>query len=154
MKGGNGAGDEKVRLAFVLDLDRCVGCWACAVACKMENDLPDGVWWVHVETVGGAGRDTSAGVFPDVRKHYMPVIDQCVYTPAQLATGQPPACARACPVDVIQIGNLNDEGDPVASAVASGMTFTVAQAEPRAPHVHYVRVRTPSRQRRSGHLGS
>ncbi|MCF6108436.1 4Fe-4S dicluster domain-containing protein [Mesorhizobium muleiense] len=60
------------RLAMVLDLDRCIGCWACAVACKQENSIGEGLWWQKVDTVGGETIDTSVGVFPDVQKYYQP----------------------------------------------------------------------------------
>jgi anaerobic dimethyl sulfoxide reductase subunit B (iron-sulfur subunit) len=36
------------RPGFRLDLGRCVGCGACAVACRMENGLPTGVSWRKV----------------------------------------------------------------------------------------------------------
>ena len=38
--------------AIVLDLYRCVGCFACELACKQENDLPEGVRWIKVVTIG------------------------------------------------------------------------------------------------------
>ncbi|RWB32233.1 MAG: 4Fe-4S dicluster domain-containing protein [Mesorhizobium sp.] len=60
------------RLAMVLNLDRCIGCWACAIACKQENSIGEGLWWQKVATVGGASLDTSSGVFPDIQKHYQP----------------------------------------------------------------------------------
>ena len=36
------------RYAMVIDLSRCVGCAACMVACKAENQLPDGVFRLRV----------------------------------------------------------------------------------------------------------
>ena len=33
---------------FILDLGRCVGCGACALACRLENCWPDGVAWRRV----------------------------------------------------------------------------------------------------------
>jgi Fe-S-cluster-containing dehydrogenase component/DMSO reductase anchor subunit len=35
---------------FVLDLNRCTGCHACQVACKVENELPEDMNWRQVVT--------------------------------------------------------------------------------------------------------
>lgn len=42
--------------AFVNDLETCVGCHACAVACANENQLAPGTSWRHVVTVNEARR--------------------------------------------------------------------------------------------------
>jgi Fe-S-cluster-containing dehydrogenase component len=34
-----------VRYGMVIDVERCVGCNACALACKQENFTPAGIWW-------------------------------------------------------------------------------------------------------------
>ena len=77
----------KKKLGLVIDLDICVGCHACAVACKEWNDggefgpLPDehayakdplGVWFnrVHTYEVAGLGtRDPGLGKsgYPAIR---------------------------------------------------------------------------------------
>ncbi|MBI5602694.1 MAG: 4Fe-4S binding protein [Deltaproteobacteria bacterium] len=41
--------EEKILL---IDLDRCIRCYACEVACKQENRLPAGPRWASVVTVG------------------------------------------------------------------------------------------------------
>ena len=43
------------RYAMVIDTKRCVGCADCVVACKTENNVPDGYCrdWI-VEDVRGA----------------------------------------------------------------------------------------------------
>jgi ferredoxin len=37
---------------MVVDRERCIGCWSCAVICKSENDLPLGAWWNRIMTDG------------------------------------------------------------------------------------------------------
>ncbi len=36
------------KIAMMIDLERCVGCFACQNACKLVNNLPDGVIWLRV----------------------------------------------------------------------------------------------------------
>lgn len=52
-----------VRYGFILDQTRCIGCHACTVACKAENDVPLGgfrTWVKYIER----------GTFPDVRRSF------------------------------------------------------------------------------------
>lgn len=67
---------------FVIDNRKCIGCHACSVACKEENEVPLGVYrtWVkYVET----------GTFPDSRRHFQ--VTRCNHC------ANPP-CVRICPV--------------------------------------------------------
>ena len=38
--------------AIVTDLNRCVGCLACMVACKAVNSVPIGSYWNKVLRIG------------------------------------------------------------------------------------------------------
>ena len=52
-----------MRLSFVIDQSRCIGCHACSLACKAEHDVPIGsnrTWVKYVEK----------GSFPDVRRFF------------------------------------------------------------------------------------
>ena len=42
--------------ALVVDTTKCIGCEACSVACRVENEVPDGHWRSRVmaPTAGGA----------------------------------------------------------------------------------------------------
>lgn len=70
------------RYGMVIDLRKCIGCSACTVSCKSENEVPLGVnrTWV---------RDVEVGTFPNVTRHFLPLLcNQC----------ENPVCVRNCPV--------------------------------------------------------
>ncbi len=77
-----------MRLGMLVDTKRCIGCDTCAVACKTENNLPDGVWWNRVWTVGGADRDTPTGTFPNLEMLFLTVACQHC---------ENPPCVPVCP---------------------------------------------------------
>jgi molybdopterin-containing oxidoreductase family iron-sulfur binding subunit len=74
---------------MVVDTKRCIGCHTCSVACKLENNEPDGIWWNRVLTVGGESMDTPAGIFPNVQMGYITL--GCQHC-------ENPACVKVCPV--------------------------------------------------------
>ena len=41
--------------AIVVDLDRCIGCHGCEIACKNENEVELGSFWNKVVQVGPFG---------------------------------------------------------------------------------------------------
>ncbi len=69
------------RAAFILDLGRCVGCRACELACRLENDLPKGVIWRHVLPLN-LGRSAGGPTY-----HFSLACHHC----------EQPACMAACP---------------------------------------------------------
>lgn len=59
------------KYVFVMDTRRCIGCQACTIACKTENDVPLGVWRTQI-------RAKEVGKYPNVRRHfYMWICAQC-----------------------------------------------------------------------------
>jgi phenylacetyl-CoA:acceptor oxidoreductase subunit 1 len=69
------------RWGMVVDVDRCVGCQTCTIACKMENGLPPATLWRTVSDVEG-------GEFPQVRRSFVPLT--CMHC-------ADPPCYDACP---------------------------------------------------------
>ncbi len=54
---------DAVRYGFVIDQRKCIGCHACTVACKEENQVPLGV-------VPHLGEVLEKGDFPDTRRYF------------------------------------------------------------------------------------
>lgn len=77
-----------MRYGMAIDLTLCFGCTECAVACKSNNNLPNGVWWNRVHTEGGAHDDTAKGTYPDLSMRHFPVSCQHCANPA---------CEAVCP---------------------------------------------------------
>ncbi len=71
----------KKQYSMVIDLHACVGCSACDIACKSENNVPDDFAWSNhmMET---------KGKFPDVHYRYIPTLcNHCEKAP----------CVSHCP---------------------------------------------------------
>ena len=74
---------------MVIDSRQCIGCQTCAVACKIANNVPQGIFWNRVLTDGGEFPDTAGGEFPSCTLSFMPV--SCQHC-------ENPACVKVCPV--------------------------------------------------------
>ena len=53
------------RWGFLIDLRKCVGCKACAVACKTEFDVRLGVFRSNV-------KEYEEGAYPDAKRSFVP----------------------------------------------------------------------------------
>jgi len=74
-----------LQLGFVLDNTRCIGCHACTVACKSENDIPVGDFRTWVKY-------TEEGAWPEVSRSFTVLrCNQCTDAP----------CVTICPVTAL-----------------------------------------------------
>lgn len=88
----------KKHYVMVIDLQKCTGCNTCSVACKQENNLPEGVWWTQVITVGQNGEDVPSGSFPELHLTYLPLgCQHCEDAP----------CLDVCPSGATQRNGSN-----------------------------------------------
>ncbi|MDR3315721.1 MAG: 4Fe-4S dicluster domain-containing protein [Coriobacteriales bacterium] len=73
--------------AIVTDLNRCVGCLGCSVACKAVNNVPIGNYWQKVLRIGPNKR-SEASEWPDMYMYFLPIgCQHCVN----------PECIKVCP---------------------------------------------------------
>ena len=70
------------KLAIGIDLHRCIGCNTCSIACKMQNNVPDGMLW-NLRAYRGRG---------DVRRRCRRVSQPFAYVSA----GCLPALRESC----------------------------------------------------------
>lgn len=75
---------------MVVDLDRCIGCKACQVACKMENGVALGSSRIKVLAIG------PTGTYPDLEMYFLPVMCQHC---------EEPPCVKVCPTGASYIRN-------------------------------------------------
>ncbi len=79
--------------AFLVDIDRCIGCYACEIACKDENDLPPRIRRVKINAIDVA----------EFNRFYIPIfaldksgVEACTLCPKLQAEGRRPACVNNC----------------------------------------------------------
>ena len=74
-----------MQYGFVIDQSRCIGCHACTVACKSENEVPLGSFRTWVKY-------TEEGAFPQVKRSFTVLrCNQCSAAP----------CVEICPVTAL-----------------------------------------------------
>ncbi len=79
--------------AIATDLNRCVGCLACSVACKALNGVPVGNFWNKTLRIGPNPK-SEGDVFPNVEMYFLTV--QCQHC-------KNPACVQVCPTEASHV---------------------------------------------------
>ncbi|MCD8207611.1 MAG: 4Fe-4S dicluster domain-containing protein [Bacteroidales bacterium] len=84
--------------AIVTDLNRCVGCLACSVACKSINGVEPGNFWNKTLRIGPNPTEGGSGQYPDVEMYFLTVQCQHCYNPE---------CVHVCPTGASHIAADN-----------------------------------------------
>ena len=99
---------------MLIDLQRCVGCWTCSMACKVGNHLDDEDFRIVVRTNGsGAGIDRPQGIYPNLRMTWQPIYQKsCTFCAERIKDGKPQFCVMDCPTKALAFGDENDPESP------------------------------------------
>ena len=76
-----------IQYAILTDVNKCVGCLACSISCKVTNDVPVGSYWNKVLRIGPNPRQ-EGGQWPDVYTYFLTM--QCQHC-------EDPECVKVCP---------------------------------------------------------
>lgn len=77
---------------LVVNLERCMGCYACEVACQQEHQLPEGEKWIRVHTFG------PFKVNGELAMDFAPMAtDGCDFCEGRASEGKQPFCVEICP---------------------------------------------------------
>ena len=101
---------------LLVDLDKCVGCFACEVGCQQWRQAPPEKKRIIVRTIGPQKKGDQL-----ITEHYpemTPYCDLCVSIPSH-----PPFCVEICPVKAIL--SCDDKG--ALALLNSGKRFQICK---------------------------
>ena len=110
---------------IIADLDLCVGCYACEVACKQENDVPINTRWVRVVPVGPESVNGKLWI------DFIPVMtDGCTFCEHRLKENLEPRCVANCPTEALRFYSNAAE---IIKALQGGRRFQVCKLKGEVP---------------------
>lgn len=141
------------------DVDKCIGCRSCELACPYEcisfNEKVQHEWSRSevpmLEGMTCSGKEIS-DKFPDVPfPNYNPdrektydgvrrkgVVEKCTFCDHRLLEGKEPWCVIACPADARIVGDLDDPKSNVSKLISKRTTFQLLKSKGTKPKVYYI----------------
>jgi anaerobic dimethyl sulfoxide reductase subunit B (iron-sulfur subunit) len=85
-------------IGLVANLQLCIGCFACEVACKEEHNLPEGKNGIKVRTLGPYELNGNLAM------DFVPLAtEECDLCAERAIRGKRPFCAQICPTQALEL---------------------------------------------------
>ena len=113
---------------ILVNYDRCIGCYACCIACPYDARYPyesDDVEREHE-------------LYGKLSTHNVPHVDKCTFCVQRIAQHLEPACASTCPTGARIFGNLDDPTSEVHHLATSGQATALNIGLGTSPKVFYI----------------
>jgi molybdopterin-containing oxidoreductase family iron-sulfur binding subunit len=139
---------------FVLtDMNRCIGCRFCQVACPYGVNYfnwkaPEDNQYFDWKAEGYVEDAVPPYKNPDLEKlygqrlvagsHYKGVMTKCTWCVHRVENGMEPACVENCPVHALHFGDLDDPNSEVSELLKTKFTFRLLEELGTKPSVYYV----------------
>lgn len=86
------------QIGLVANLELCMGCFACEVACKQEHNLPEGKKGIEILTLGPYEIDGKLAM------DFVPMsTEECDLCADRTVLGERPFCAQICPTKALTL---------------------------------------------------
>lgn len=108
--------------------DRCIGCYACCIACPYDARYPYDRKDVEKEHE----------LYGKEVAHKTPHVDKCTFCVQRLVENLEPACVATCPTHTRIFGDLDDPSSEVHNLAASGKAQALNQGLGTSPKVFYI----------------
>lgn len=112
-----------------VDYNRCIGCYACIVACPY-----DARYAYEKEDV-----EHAEALYGEDASHPVPHIDKCTFCEHRVLEGRQPACVATCPTGARIFGDLDDPESEVHHFAASGIAKQLSLQLGTSPKVFFIK---------------
>ncbi|MBW1802462.1 MAG: hypothetical protein JRJ85_17240 [Deltaproteobacteria bacterium] len=100
------------KYGICVNLSRCIGCYACVVACEEWNQIA-AKQDARIKIV-----EQWEGEYPNVSRIMFPELsNDCDFCPERIEEGIEPICVASCPTEAMVFGNLDVDNSEISKKI-------------------------------------
>ncbi len=111
-----------------VDYDRCIGCYACVIACPYDARYP----------YDSDDVETAYNIYGSDNSHDQPHVDKCSFCEHRVLEGREPGCVSTCPTNARVFGDLDDPDSEVHKLASRGDARPLRPELGTSPKVFYI----------------